>query len=127
MTVVTYEDKMNYLEDLRKRVKFLNESCKNCMSDEELARTIDIIECIMEDVRDLGKALEKLEEYETILKTPIKQLREELKLLEILKEFLSDGNTGTGWIEININPNHDILDSEEHKKKQLLIKEWLDE
>ena len=54
-------------------------------------------------------------------------IKKDLELLDILKEFLSEANTGTDWIEININPNHDVLDSEEHKKKQLLIKEWLNE
>ena len=55
----------------------------------------------------------------------IKELEKDLEILDILKEFLSDGDTGTGWVEININPNNDKLDSKEHKKKQLLIKEWL--
>lgn len=62
--------------------------------------------------------LNSMRDYEMVLN--------DLKILKILKEFLSEANTGTGWIEININPNHDILDSEEHKKKQLLIKEWLE-
>ena len=57
MVKITYEDKIDYLADLRKRVKLLNESCKSCMPDEELARTTDIIECIMEDVRDFKMEL----------------------------------------------------------------------
>ena len=54
-------------------------------------------------------------------------IKKDLEILEILKEFLKDADTGTGWIEININPEHDILDSEEHKEKQKKIKEWLNE
>ena len=53
-------------------------------------------------------------------------IEQDLEVLEILKEFLSEANTGTGWIEININPNHDILDSKEYKEKQKKIKEWLE-
>ena len=52
MIKITYEDKMKFLEDLRERQKFLNESCKACLPDEELSKNIDIIECIMEDIRD---------------------------------------------------------------------------
>lgn len=52
MTKITYKDKMDFLEDLQKRQKFLNESCKTCLTDVELNRNLDIIECIMEDVRD---------------------------------------------------------------------------
>ena len=78
---------------------------------------------------DLTAILIDLEDYEklkNLMGTPIQDIMKRLKILEIMTEFLRDGNTGTGWIEINIDPDHDILDSEEHKKKQLLIKEWLE-
>lgn len=78
-----------------------------------------------EAFRVIEDALNKLEQYEKIFNTPLMEIRKQLRVLDILKEFLSEANTGTGWIEINIDPNHDILDSEEYKKKQLLIKEWL--
>lgn len=74
---------------------------------------------------EVFKDLEDYEELKKIMGTPIQDIMKRLKLLDILKEFLSDANTGTGWIEINIDPNHDNLDSEEYKKKKLLIKEWL--
>lgn len=86
-----------------------------------------------EPIKDIMKELELKDLLEIELNVEklkieylMKQLKKQDKILEILKEFLSDADTGTGWIEININPNHDILDSEEHKKKQLLIKEWLE-
>lgn len=76
---------------------------------------------------------EKLEVVKALQSCGIRQYRlaleeveKDLKILEILKEFMQDANTGTGWIEININPEHDILDSEEHKAKQKIIKEWLE-
>ena len=100
MTVVTYEDKMNYLEDLRKRVKILNESCKNCMPDEELARTIDIIECIMEDVRDF---------------------KMELWLKSVL-EVYDDKRLTQGNLRLRIKEN--ISDQQGAIR---CIKEWLDE
>lgn len=78
------------------------------------------------EIEVIKQDLEELEELKKIMGTPIQEIMKRLKLLDILKEFLNDSNTGTGWIEININPNHDVLDSEEHKKKQLLIKEWLE-
>lgn len=59
MTTITYDDKMNFLEDLQKRQKFLNESCKSCLPDEELNKNIDIIECIMEDIRDFKEEMYK--------------------------------------------------------------------
>ena len=49
------------------------------------------------------------------------EFHKQKKLLDILKEFLQSANTGTGWLEINIDPNHDVLDSKEHKEKQKLI------
>ena len=61
----------------------------------------------------------EIEHYNEVLK--------DLEVLEILKEFMQDADTGTGWIEININPEHDILDSEEWTEKQKIIRKWLNE
>jgi len=100
MAIITYEDKMNYLEDLRKRVKFLNESCKNCMPDDQMDKTLDIIECIMEDVRDF---------------------KMELWLKSVL-EVYDDKRLTQGSLRLRIKEN--ISDPQSAIK---CIKEWLNE
>ena len=46
MEIITYDDKIDFLDNLLKRAKLLNETCEACMSKKE----ISIIECVIEDV-----------------------------------------------------------------------------
>ena len=48
MTVVTYEEKMNFLDNLLMRAKLLHETCEACFPSKD----IEILECIIEDIRD---------------------------------------------------------------------------
>lgn len=57
MTVVTFEDKMEYLEKRRKWLKgtmdmILKLHPKGDSRTEDLQHRLDIIECIIEDIRD---------------------------------------------------------------------------
>ena len=51
MTVITYEDKMKWLNYHLERLK--DHQCKSTLDFEITQKKIDIIECIMEDVRDM--------------------------------------------------------------------------
>lgn len=54
MTVVTYEEKMNFLDNLLMRAKLLHETCEACFPSKD----IEILECIIEDIRDFKEVLE---------------------------------------------------------------------
>ena len=57
MVVITYEDKMEFLENLKMRAKLLHETCEACFPQ----RDIDILECIMEDVNEIHEQNKKNE------------------------------------------------------------------
>lgn len=48
---VRCESKINWLNDMKQRSIFLNESCKSCLPDEDLAKTIAIIDSLIEDAK----------------------------------------------------------------------------
>lgn len=57
MVKITYEDKMNYLDS--KRIELIQRSKKYTSEVEYDKYFIDVIECIMEDVRDFKTILEQ--------------------------------------------------------------------
>ena len=46
MERITYEEKMDYMDNLIMRSKLLHETCASCISDRDLS----ILECIKEDI-----------------------------------------------------------------------------
>lgn len=63
MTIVTYEEKMDYMDNLIMRSKLLHETCASCISEHDL----EILECIKEDVdqmHQLGEQCKKRQEKE---------------------------------------------------------------
>ena len=54
MTVVTYEEKMNFLDNLLMRAKLIHETCEACFPSKD----IEILECIIEDIRYFKEVLE---------------------------------------------------------------------
>ena len=64
MVVVTYEEKMGFLDNLLMRGKLLHETCEGCFPQ----RHIEILECIIEDVRDMHIINEEAEKFSKIEK-----------------------------------------------------------
>lgn len=58
MTIITYEEKMEFLDNLLMRGKLLHETCEGCFPQKD----IEILECIIEDVRDFKIVLEQSKE-----------------------------------------------------------------
>ena len=57
MVEITYEEKMEFLDNLLMRGKLLHETCEGCFPQ----RHIDILECIMEDVNQIHEQNKKNE------------------------------------------------------------------
>lgn len=66
MIKITYEEKMNYLDS--KRNELIDRSKKYTSEVEYDKYMIDIIECIMEDVRDMHIINEEVEKFNKIEK-----------------------------------------------------------
>lgn len=49
MVKVTYEEKMDYMDNLIMRSKLLHETCASCISEHDL----EILECIREDINEI--------------------------------------------------------------------------
>lgn len=90
-----------------------------------------------EQVEELINDLEILEQYEAIFKEPLKDIRERLQVLEILKEYLKTGdvvyyNDTTKKLEIvnglylKIEQGKEMLTEKEKPTEFKMVKEWLD-
>ena len=55
MVTVTYEEKMEFLDNLKMRAKLLHETCEACFPSHD----IDILECIMEDINEIHEQKKK--------------------------------------------------------------------
>lgn len=55
MNEITYEEKMEFLDDLLMRGKLLHETCEGCFPQ----RHIEIVECLIEDVNQLHELYKK--------------------------------------------------------------------
>ena len=60
MTIVTYEEKMDYMDNLIMRSKLLHETCASCISE----RDLEILECIKEDVDQMHQLDEQCQKKE---------------------------------------------------------------
>ena len=63
MIKITYEDKMQYLEEKQKYLQNLYKILKNPNNNDnwqakKIKKNLDIVECIMEDIRDFKKLIE---------------------------------------------------------------------
>ena len=100
------------------------------MKSKEYLRRIDKRDYLTERehreyLEQLEKDLEKLEQYETIFNEPLKDIRERLRVLGILKEwclkdFIEYSPNDYGWIEFPLTI-YDTDTEEEANKKKIVV------
>lgn len=82
-------------------------------SKERIAKTLSLGKDFM-----IVNAITQNRINEDLLDEMLKPIYDDLEVLEIIKDLLNDGVL---WLEME----HEMVESELHKKKKQLIKEWI--